>query len=479
MDEESLGKIKNDLEKLNSYQNRENTPEEKATIPRLDIKDVPTTLPKTPREVIDNKYIYHNLETSGMIYTNMYFNIDHLSLEEMQYAQLINEFLGSVDTKNISYRQIDDVIWQYLTGLNFTISNIRLDDKNIENNIKVTFKTTRENIGKSTEIIKDFLTNTIFDNQKRIVELLRIRKSIFESGMYDSGHLIALNRSNSHIDKLTFIKEKLSGIDYYLFIKDAITEATEDFNGFKKNIEDIYNKLFTKNVEFNITSAEDDFYLLKEEIENNFDFLIDPLEKKEITFDKKPIKEAILSDANVNYVSKSADLKEFDLRYDGKFSLASSILSNPYLYELIRAKGGAYGAGMLVDRSGLFGTYSYRDPNIKLTLDNYDKIPEICQNINMNERDFENQQISTMGNFLRPKTPAQKADADFLYYKKKSAKTEEEILKEIKEAKLEDIKQLADQFSKALAVDNICVFGNRDKILENKDLFDRIIDLND
>lgn len=479
MDEESLGKIKDDLEKLNSYQNRENTPEEKATIPRLDIKDVPTTLPKTPREVIDSKYIYHNLETSGMIYTNMYFNIDHLSLEEMQYAQLINEFLGSVDTKNISYREIDDVIWQYLTGLNFTISNIRLDDKNIENNIKVTFKTTRENIGKSTEIIKDFLINTIFDNQKRIVELLRIRKSIFESGMYDSGHLIALNRSNSHIDKLTFIKEKLSGIDYYLFIKDAITEATCDFNSFKKKIEDIYNKLFTKIVEFNITSAEGDFYLLKDEIEDNFDFLIDPLEKKEITFEKKPIKEAILSDANVNYVAKSADLKDFDLRYDGKFSLASSILSNPYLYELIRAKGGAYGAGMLVDRSGLFGTYSYRDPNIKLTLDNYDKIPEICQNINMNERDFENQQISTMGNFLRPKTPAQKADSDFLYYKKKSAKTEEEILKEIKEAKLEDIKQLADQFSKALAVDNICVFGNRDKILENKDLFDRIIGLND
>lgn len=479
MDEESLGKIKYDLEKLNSYQNRENTPEEKATIPRLDIKDVPTTLPKTPREVIDNKYIYHNLETSGMIYTNIYFNIDHLSLEEMQYAQLINEFLGSVDTKNISYRQIDDVIWQYLTGLNFTISNIRLDDKNIENNIKVTFKTTRENIGKSTEIIKDFLTNTIFDNQKRIVELLRIRKSIFESGMYDSGHLIALNRSNSHIDKLTFIKEKLSGIDYYLFIKDAINEATCDFDSFKKKIEVIYNKLFTKNVEFNITSAEDDFYLLKEEIENNFDFLIDPLEKKEITFDKKPIKEAILSDANVNYVSKSADLKEFDLRYDGKFSLASSILSNPYLYELIRAKGGAYGAGMLVDRSGLFGTYSYRDPNIKLTLDNYDKIPEICENININERDFENQQISTMGNFLRPKTPAQKADADFLYYKKTSSKTEEEILKEIKEAKLEDIKQLSGAFFKALAVDNICVFGNRDKILENKDLFDRIIDLND
>ena len=160
-------------------------------------------------------------------------------------------------------------------------------------------------------------------------------------------------------------------------------------------------------------------------------------------------------------------------------SLASSIISNPYLYELIRAKGGAYGAGMIIDRSALFSTYSYRDPNIEKTLENYDKISEIARKLDMNERDFANQKISTMGKFLRPKSPSQKADSDFLNYKKENPKNEEEILKEIKAADLSDVRDLADVLDKALAYNNILVFGNREKILEKKDFFDKIIDLSD
>ena len=479
MDEKSLTEIKKDLEKFTIYQNRENTPEEKASIPRLDIRDVPTTVVRTPREIFANKYIYHDLETSGLIYANLYFNINHLDLSEMQYAQLINEFMASIDTTSISYTEIDDVIWQYLTGLNFTISNIRLDDDNIETNLKVSFKTTKENIEKSLTLIKDFLTNSLFSNKKRLIELLRIRKSVFESNMYDSGHLIAINRNNSHIDKLSYIKEKLTGIDYYLFIKEAIKEASDDFENFSAKLEEIYKKIFTENLQINISCSRKDFELFREGLDSSFDFLNKALKKKSIDFKPQALKEAILSDAKVNFVSKSANLKDLGLTYNGKLSLASSILSNPYLYELIRAKGGAYGAGMVIDRSALFATYSYRDPNIDLTLKNYDKIPEICKNIVMDARDFENQQISTMGNFLKPKTPSQRADADFIYYKKANSKKEEDTLKEIKEASLDDIKNMSIYFEKALAVDNICVFGNREAICENKDFYDRIIDLND
>ena len=84
-----------------------------------------------------------------------------------------------------------------------------------------------------------------------------------------------------------------------------------------------------------------------------------------------------------------------------------------------------------------------------------------------------------MGKFLRPKSPSQKADSDFVNYKKENPKDEEEILREIKEAKLSDISALADVLDKALAYNNILVFGNREKILEKKDSFDKIIDLSD
>ena len=90
--------------------------------------------------------------------------------------------------------------------------------------------------------------------------------------------------------------------------------------------------------------------------------------------------------------------------------LATTILSNPYLYELIRAKGGAYGAGLTISKNGLLSAYSYRDPNILKTIENFDKISDLTKNIDISKRDFENQKISSMGSILRPKSPSTLAD---------------------------------------------------------------------
>ena len=197
----------------------------------------------------------------------------------------------------------------------------------------------------------------------------------------------------------------------------------------------------------------------------------------EIEFEARAKKEAIATDANVNYVAKSANFYDFEGGYDGKFLLAGSIMSNPYLYSLIRAQGGAYGAGMFVSRSMLLATYSYRDPNISSTIDSFNKIGQIAKDLEMTDRDFENQKISSMGTILRPRNPKQMGDADYAYFRIPSSKKEDDILAEIKAASLDDIKALSDSFDKAMDLDNLVVFGARSDIEKNKDLFDEIKDL--
>jgi Zn-dependent M16 (insulinase) family peptidase len=44
-----------------------------------------------------------------------------------------------------------------------------------------------------------------------------------------------------------------------------------------------------------------------------------------------------------------------------------------YLLPSIREKGGAYGAGCKVNESGTFSFYSYRDPKIESTYENFEK----------------------------------------------------------------------------------------------------------
>ena len=479
MTPDKLAQIKEDLENLKAYQDREDTEEEKATIPKLDIKDVPTKTREVPREVETDtfEYVYNDLATAGLIYTDMYFNLNHLNLEDFKYAQIIGELLGSIDTKTMKYTEIDDLIWQKLGSLNFSIMNFKKGAEEIDRTFKVSFKTLPAYTREACQIVRDFTANSLFANQARILELLRIRKAVFESKMYDIGHMIAINRANAHIDKHAYLQENLTGIAYYDFIKENIALAENDFGKLQERLENVYKRIFTKDLSINITSEKDGYDLMKAGINEAFADLGRREADVEIEFEAKAKKEAIATDANVNYVAKSANFYDFEGGYDGKFLLAGSIMSNPYLYSLIRAQGGAYGAGMFVSRSMLLATYSYRDPNISSTIDSFNKIGQIAKDLEMTDRDFENQKISSMGTILKPRNPKQMGDADYAYFRIPSSKKEDDILAEIKAANLDDIKALSDSFDKAMDLDNLVVFGARSDIEKNKDLFDEIKDL--
>lgn len=51
----------------------------------------------------------------------------------------------------------------------------------------------------------------------------------------------------------------------------------------------------------------------------------------------------------------------------------SEMLTSNYLMPLIREKGGAYGAGCAMNESGIINFYSFRDPKIGQTYDNFER----------------------------------------------------------------------------------------------------------
>lgn len=481
LSKDKIDKLKEKEEKLKAFQEKEDSKEDKATIPTLEISDVDLDIEKVPRQIEDDdfKFIYHDLDSAGMIYNEFFFDINHLNLENLKYLCLISDFLGSIDTKNNSYQKLDDLIPINMAGLNFTIQNIKNKDGEINNFIKISFKTTIDRYEKSLKIVKEIMNESVFDDEKRINDILKQIKALFEMNMYDSGHSLALTRSFSHFDKLSYIKDELNGFGYYEFIKKISKDVEEDFNKFKEKLEDLYKDIFSKNLLINITGSNEDYEKVKTFIKKEFSDLEKiKKEKAQIDFHKSYYKEAILSDANVNYVSVGGDLKEFSDKKLNLLALSSSIISNPYLHDLIRAKGGAYGAGLMVDKYGNIGSYSYRDPHIKETVENYKKIPQILENLKLDPNDLKNQKISKMGSYLKPQSLQAKTSLDFIRYLQGfSYKELEEKLLDIKNAKLDDIIILKDDYKNILDKNNLTVFGNREKLRENKNYFDKIIDL--
>ena len=115
---------------------------------------------------------------------------------------------------------------------------------------------------------------------------------------------------------------------------------------------------------------------------------------------------------------------------------------------------------------------SYRDPNLKKTLDVYHDVVNYLEDFNPNDEEMLKYIIGAVGTYDYPKSPASKGlyalNSYLLGYK------EEDYLKEKREiidATKEDIKALIPYIKSIIKQNNICVIGNIQKIDEAKEIF--------
>jgi len=153
----------------------------------------------------------------------------------------------------------------------------------------------------------------------------------------------------------------------------------------------------------------------------------------------------------------------------------TNILSNDFLHKEIRVKGGAYGFMGAFSTSGFQYFVSYMDPNLKETLDAYDKVPDYLRSFNASEREMEKYIIGEMSSLDYPISPERKGIAsDEDYITGFTQEDKQQIRDEVLSTKVEDIRAFADMVEALMQKDHYAVFGNEQKIRENADLFDVI-----
>ena len=115
---------------------------------------------------------------------------------------------------------------------------------------------------------------------------------------------------------------------------------------------------------------------------------------------------------------------------------------------------------------------SYRDPNLKRTIDVYEGVVDYLENFTVSDRDMTKYIIGTISNIDQPMTPAIKGERSMnLYMNKVSAEMIKKERAQILDAAQEDIRALAKVAKAVLAADQLCVIGGEEKIEEDKELF--------
>lgn len=176
--------------------------------------------------------------------------------------------------------------------------------------------------------------------------------------------------------------------------------------------------------------------------------------------------------SKVQYVAKAGNFIDQGVAYTGALQILKVIMSYDYLWQNIRVKGGAYGCMSNFNRIGEGYFVSYRDPNLKRTLDVYEGVVDYLKNFTVSERDMTKYIIGTMSGIDQPMTPASKGDRSMnLYMNKVSAEMIREERNQILDAGQDDIRALYKVAEAVLRADQMCVIGGEDKIEEEKELF--------
>jgi Predicted Zn-dependent peptidases, insulinase-like len=160
--------------------------------------------------------------------------------------------------------------------------------------------------------------------------------------------------------------------------------------------------------------------------------------------------EAYITAQDVNYVGAGADAKGL-LEFTGPSNVLSTAIRFDYLWNEVRVKGGAYGSLYLHRRNGNFALGSYRDPNLRTTLDVYRNLPDYVENLAISEEELNKYIIGTMSPLEQPKSAESKGLAALS--RLKNGISREDIVKlkeEILATELADLAKLSNDIQKVL-----------------------------
>lgn len=471
---------------LIAFQQQKDSPADIATIPRLTLKDVNPNAnfyAVSVKKEKDNTVLQYEDFTNNVVYTTLNFDLRTLPIELIPYASLLTELLGTMNTENYTYGELDKAL-NINTGGFTAYLDTKLenkDDSKLLPYMVIGSKAMNNKTDKMFGLISEIILKSKFDDKERLKSVLVRLQSRLSNNITDDGYGYTATRSESYYNNSGMFAEKTEGFEFYWFI----SELKKNFDSKKEeiiaNLSKTAKLLFSAdNMLATVTCSKEDYPIFAENL-NTFSNTL-PKTKPIVnlwSFDLKKKNEGFLTASKVQYVVEGYNYKKLGYSWTGKLVVLSSILSNDWLQNQVRVQGGAYGgfAGFTSSGNSFFG--SYRDPNLKETLENYDKTVDYLNNFNADEQTMLNYIIGSISDFDRLLTVSQKGSMAVRYYMEK--RTEADVQadrKAILTTTADDIRNFAPMVADILKQHSFCVYGSKEKIEANKKLFGELKNIN-
>lgn len=465
-------------QKLGNFQLQIDSEEVRNQIPILELHEIDKKADWVSTNYTEQgglKTCFTPLDTNGIVYTQLFFNIRYVPQEMLPYVGLLSKLLGKLDTEKYSYDQLPTEMNIHTGGI-YVTSDIYSSSKNeYVSFFTVNGKVLSEKLEEFFSLVEEILFKTSFDQKETLKKLIKTLKVKEESYLLNNAHLAAITRCNSSLFTASKVKDEVSVIHYYHFLSNIERELETNMEDLIHKLKETWNYLLHRNgFMAAIACNEKELPECKRYVKRLFEKMPQTnLNEQEYHYDMNHRKIAFKSTSKVQYNIQSENYMDYGFTYSGKMQVLKTIIDLEYLWNKVRVQGGAYGCGSNFLKNGNFYMYSYRDPDLKNTYEVYDQLKDFLRKLQLDGKQMRQYIIGTINILDRPKSNAEKFDLSLARHFMNI--TKEDIQKErdeILSATEEELKIYISLFEKLGK--NYCTVGNEDMIEGQKEMFDEI-----
>ena len=392
-------------------------------LPKVTLQDVPVDMSiakgeKT--ELAGNTMALYSQPTNGLVYQQVVCALPELDSTLIPCLPHYSSSITRLGVGEKDYLSVQN--WQYSAtgGINaFNTLRGAVDDANkVSGYFVLSGKALLRNQVVLTDIMHATFDSVRFDEHARIRELIAQKRVRAEQSVTGNGHSLAMIAAAAGVSQSARLTQSLRGLESIKNLKQLDDSLADDgaLKTFANNLASIHQQVQQAPREFLLVAETD-------ALANSQKIMLEPWTAVknetgsrlfEFETELTPIKQAWLTNTQVNFCAKAYPGVALEHPDSAALTVLAVFLRNGFLHTSIREKGGAYGGGASYDsESASFRFYSYRDPRLVDTLQDFDRSIDWIVSNQHEGRLLEEAILGVIGSLDKPGSPAGEAKDAF------------------------------------------------------------------
>jgi presequence protease len=411
------------IERTKALQARQLQQDDESILPKVGLEDIPANLHYTA----GSHERFHNYPlrryaagTNGLVYQQITCKLPALTEAQLKvlpfYCICLTELgNGEKDYLATQRRQAETV------GAISAFSSIRGagdDVQNIDAYITLSAKALSRNSAAMSTLMQDTLLRARFDELDRIRELIAQNRARREQSITGNGHSLAMTAACAGMSPAAKVSHQLSGLEGIAALKvlDSALDNEKSLAEFAQTLAGIHQLILQAPKQFLLVGEQEHLDAYREDIQQCWhgEGVNTGFSAFSLPAVHEQIREAWITNTQVNFCAKAYPTVPSEHPDAAALTVLGGFLRNGYLHRAVREQGGAYGGGASQDsNTASFRFYSYRDPRLVETLDDFDQSLMWLQETDHQWQAVEEAILGVIGSIDKPGSPAGEAKSTY------------------------------------------------------------------